>query len=248
MAIRYDKQLQSEIRRTVANFNRKISRLETQGRELIPDRVYTRDLKDQYSSRYELKRKLKELRRFSQRGVEEVIKNEQGVRFTKWSLDNLKREIRRANYNLNREARELQKRITPLTITRKSAYNALMARSKVINKDLSKITSQQLRVIEKNINRVLDYDKKAEQFQENLFQILFSEAGMSGVDELVIDDIQSELAKLSPQDLVKLSREDPNIQAILDYSPTKGNIISSSRMQDILVAIQGNLSNILANY
>lgn len=241
-------QLQSEIRRTVANFNRKVSRLEKQGKELIPDRVYTKDLRDQYQSRYELKRKLKELQRFSQRGVEEVIKNEQGVRFSKWSLDNLKREIRRANYRLNREARELQKRITPLTITRKSAYNALMARSRVINKDLSTITSQQLRIIEKNINRVLDYDKKAEQFQENLFQILFSEAGMSGVDEFVIDDIQSQLSKLSPQDLVKLSREDPNIQAILDYSPTKGNIISSSRMQDILVAIQGNLPNILANY
>lgn len=248
MAIRYDMQLQSEIRRTVANFNRKVSRLEKQGKELIPDRVYTKDLRDQYQSRYELKRKLKELQRFSQRGVEEVIKNEQGVRFSKWSLDNLKREIRRANYRLNREARELQKRITPLTITRKSAYNALMARSRVINKDLSSITSQQLRIIEKNINRVLDYDKKAEQFQENLFQILFSEAGMSGVDEFVIDDIQSQLSKLSPQDLVKLSREDPNIQAILDYSPTKGNIISSSRMQDILVAIQGNLPNILANY
>lgn len=248
MAIRYDKQLNSEIRRTVANFNRKVSRLESQQRELIPNKVYTADLKEQYTSRRELKRKLAELQRFSERGVEEVITTEAGLRMSKWDIDNLKREIRRSNYRLNREMRRLEKQITPLTITRKAAYNTLKKRSEVINRDIFKINKSQLKTLKANVARTLDYDHKSEQFYTNFFQMLFSEAGFSGVSQEVLDNIYNKLSRLTPDQLLKLAREDGAMQAIIDYSPTKGNAMSASRMRDILTSINDRLPQILGSF
>lgn len=244
--IRYDKQLNSELRRTVANFNAKVRRLEKQERELIPDRITVRELRDSFSKRYELKRKLKELQRFSQRGVENVVETEKGLRFTKWELDNLKREIRRANYVGNREARRLEEKITPLTITRRGAYNSLKSRLKVINKPISSVTRSELNKIQANINRILDYDMKTEQFQENFFQILYAEAGMSGTPDSILLSIQEKLGNLKADELLKFTKESPELQAIVDYSPTKGNIISQSRMRDILTSLNDKLPMILS--
>lgn len=244
--IKYDRQLNSEIRRTVANFNAKVRRLEKQERELIPNTTSVEELKNAYTKRYELKRKLRELQRFSERGVEDVVQAEKGLRFTKWELDNLKREIRRANYVGNREARRLEEKITPLTITRKSAYNSLKAKLKVINKPLSTASKSELNRIQANINRLLDYDLKTEQFQANFFKILYAEAGVSGTPDYVLSGIQDQLSKLSADDLLKLTKESPEIQAIVDYSPTKGNIISQSRMRDILSSLNEKLPAILS--
>ena len=237
MAIRYDKQLNADIRRTVSNFNRKVSRLEKQGRELIPDKISTQELKNQFTSRYELKRKLKELQRFSTKGAEDILKNQKGIEFTNWSYDNLKREIRRAKYVAGRETRELKKEITPLTITRKSAYNNALSRLKILNRDISGLTKSELNKVTANINRILDYDNKAEQFQANFTDMIFSEYGVSNAPDYVVSGLTDFFGKLKPEQLVKLHKFSPEIQAITDYSPTKGNTVSVNRMGDILKSL-----------
>lgn len=237
MAIRYDKQLNADIRRTVSNFNRKVARLEQQERALIPEKITTEELKSQFTSRYELKRELKKLQRFSTKGAEEIIKNQAGTEFTKWSFNNLKREIRRSKYVEGRNNKELEKGITPLTITRRSAYNNSLSRLKLLNVDLDTITKGDLNKLNANINRILDYDNKAEQFHENFSQMLFSEYGVSGAPEYVISGLSDFISKLTPDQLVKLHKISPEIQAITDYSPTKGNVMSASRMRDILKSL-----------
>lgn len=248
MAIRYDQEFNQSIQRVVSNFNRKIARLEKQGKELLPDRVYVKDLKSEYDKRYELKRKLKELQRFSNKGVEEVIRTEGGVRTTKYALDNLKRDIRRSQYRLTREAIRLQRKITPLDITRRGSLNLVESRKKLLSRDVKKLSPSQFKTVEANVARVLDYDKRTEQFQANYFQILFSDATYSGVSQKTIDNIIAQLSTLSPEQLLQLSKENPHIRAILDYSPTEGNYISQKRMNDILKTIEAELPQILEEF
>ena len=66
VAIRYDKKINQEINRTIKNFNQKIARLEKEQRDLIlPDKITKKALKESVYTRTELKRKLKELQRYS---------------------------------------------------------------------------------------------------------------------------------------------------------------------------------------
>lgn len=248
MGIRYDQKLNEDIRRVVSNFNAKIARLEKQGKELIPDRVYVSQLKAEYDKRYELKRKLKELQRFSRRGVEEVIKTEGGVKTTKYALDNLKRDIRRSNYRLSREITRLERKITPLDITRRGALNLARSRKDLLSRNIAKLNKRQLESIKANVNRVLDYDKRTEQFQANFFQVIFSEAAYSGVSQDILDSIQNTLAGLTAEQLLQLSKENPHIKALLDYSPTEGTYVSEQRMRDILTTIEAELPMILQEF
>ena len=248
MAISYDRQFNEYIQRVVNNFNRKVDRLEKQGKELLPDKVYVADLKSQYDKRYELKRKLRELQRFSTQGVEEVIKTEGGIKTTKYALENAKREIRRAKYVTTRDIKRLERKSTPLTITRNGALNLAKARREILSRDVTKVTKRQLESMLSNVNRILDYDKKSEEYQQNFFQVLFSEASYSGVSQDVLDSIQDNLSTLTPNELVKLAKENGNIKAIMDYSPTEGTYISQQRMREILEALNEQIPQIIREF
>ena len=100
MAIRYDKKLNQEINRTIRNFNQKIARLEKQERDLLlPTKINKKSLKQSVTNRNELKRKLKELQRYSKRGVEETITTKGGVTLSKYELQNIKRENQNHEYS-----------------------------------------------------------------------------------------------------------------------------------------------------
>lgn len=248
MAIRYDQNLNKEIQRVVSNFNKKVARLEKQGRDLLPEKIYVADLKAEYDKRYELKRKLKELQRFSTRGIEEVIETEGGVRTTKYALDNAKRELRRAKYRESIFIKKEEKKSTPLTITRNGSINLAKDTLELLSKNINQLTPKEYETMMKNVSRILDYDHRGEIFQENFFQILFSEASYSGVKQSTLDNIKSTLSKLTPHQLAELWKVNPNIKAITDYSPTEGNTITKKRMREILEELEEDLPQIIEEY
>ena len=67
-----------------------------------------KDLKDNYFNRTDLRRKLKELKRYSNRGIEETITTSGGVTMSKYELKNIQIESRRIKANLTREIKKLQ--------------------------------------------------------------------------------------------------------------------------------------------
>lgn len=246
--IRYDKQLNADIRRTVANFNAKVKRLEQAGVELIPDKISTRELKDLYTKRYELKRKLKELQRFSERGVEEVIKTEGGVYMTKYALDNLKREVRRSQYRLTREATRIESQMGSYDLARRGALNLALTRKKLLSKDLTKVSKKEIEIIKTNINRILDYDNQSAIFQKNLIQMLISEGTFYGVPQDIIDELEKQLLSLTPEQLFRIFNENPRLRAITDYYPNEGGTIESNRLSDILKELNEMLPQIIAEF
>ena len=78
--------------------------------------------------------------------------------------------------------------------------------------------------------------------------MLFSEASYSGVSQDVLDSIQDNLSTLTPNELVKLAKENGNIKAIMDYSPTEGTYISQQRMREILEALNEQIPQIIREF
>ena len=270
MAIRYDKKLNQEINRTIKNFNQKIARLEKQERELLPSKITKKDLKNGVYTRTELRRKLKELQRFSTRGAEDIIETSGGARLTRYSYQNIKRENKRIKQNITREINRLRvekPKIFGKTQTSTFSemgdtdYLNLIARRKALEKDINKLSRDELerftKLIEKT-GRNQQYMNSI--FKENYFDMLTDLAYYFDYDNDKLNMLKQKLMNLKANDFLKLFKEDKSIKAILDYYPiVTSNFDFNSGMyvnrmdyqEDVLNlydALYDNLDDILKDY
>lgn len=270
MAIRYDKKLNQEINRTIKNFNQKIARLEKQERELLPSKITKKDLKSSVYTRTELRRKLKELQRFSTRGAEDVITTSGGVKLTKYELNEIKRENARVKRNITREINRLKVEKPKIFGKEQSStfsqmgdteFLNLVARRKALEKDISKLSKEEY----ERFKKLVDKTGKSQQymnsvFKENYFEMLTDLAYYYGYDNKKLDEMKKKIMKLKPNDFLRLFKEDKSIRAILDYYPivtsnfdfTSGMYVNRMDYQEDVLnlydALYDNLDDILKDY
>ena len=257
MAIRYDKKLNQEINRTIKNFNQKIARLEKQDRELLPSKITKKDLKSDVYTRAELYRKLKELQRFSNRGAEDIIATGGGVRLTKYDYQNIKRENARIKRNITREINRL--RVNKPKIFGKTQtstfsemgdhdYLNLVARRKALEKDINKLSRDELerfiKLIEKT-GRNQQYMNSI--FKQNYFDMLTDLAYYFDYDNDKLNLLKQKLMKLKPNDFLKLFKDDKSIRAILDYYPIVTNSFNAINPDDIKEDVVNLYDNLIDN-
>ena len=257
MAIRYDKKLNQEINRTIKNFNQKIARLEKQDRELLPSRITKKDLKSGVYTRTELRRKLKELQRFSRRGAEDIIETSGGVRLTQYNYQNIKRENARIKRNITREINRL--RVNKPKIFGKTQtstfsemgdhdYLNLVARRKALEKDINKLSRDELerftKLIEKT-GRNQQYMNSI--FKQNYFDMLTDLAYYFDYDNDKLNILKQKLMNLKPNDFLKLFKEDKSIRAILDYYPIVTNSFNAINPDDIKEDVINLYDNLIDN-
>lgn len=243
MAIRYDKKLNTEINRIIRNFNQKISRLEKQERELLPTKITKKELKSSVTTRNELYRKLKELQRFSKRGAEDIITTRGGVKITKYELSNLKRRTATVRRNITREINRMainkpkifgKEQASTFSEMGDTEYLNLLARRKVANKNIDKLTKDEF-------ERFLTFiDKSAKKqaymnniFKENYFKMLTDMAYYFNYDNDKLNKLKDKLMDLSPNNFLRLFKEDKAIRAILDYYPVITNTFNAIDPDDI---------------
>ena len=265
MAIRYDKKLNQEINRTIKNFNQKIARLEKQERELLPNKITKKELKESAYTRTDLQRKLKELQRFSVRGAEDVITTSGGVRLTKYELNEIKRENARVKRNITREINRLKtdkpkifgkKQTSTFSEMGDTDYLNLVARRKALEKDINKLSREEF----ERFTKLVEKTGKNQQymnsiFKENYFEMLTDLAYYFDYDTNKLNLLRQKLMNLKPNDFLKLFKEDKSVRAILDYYPvvTKNfNAINPDDIKEDVVnlydSLIDNIDDIIKDY
>lgn len=252
--IRYDKKLNQEINRTIKNFNQKIARLEKENRQMLPSKITKRQLKENVYTRTELNRKLKELQRFSRRGVEEVITTSGGVNLTIYELDKIKRENARIKRNISREINRLKTskpKIFGKTTTSTYSemgdtdYLNLIARRKALDKNIQKLSREEFERFSKLVERTGRSQQYMNTiFKENYFDMLTKTAYYFDYDNAKLEKLRNKLMQLKPNDFLKLFKEDKSIRAILDYYPVvtnNFNAINPDDIKDDVVMLYDNL-------
>ena len=257
MAIRYDKKLNQEINRTIKNFNQKIARLEKQNRELLPSKITKKDLKNSVYTRTELRRKLKELQRFGKRGAEDIIETSGGARLTTYNYQNIKRENTRIKQNLTREINRLRlekPKIFGKTQTSTFSemgdtdYLNLVARRKALEKDINKLSRDEL----ERFTKLIEKTGKNQQymnsiFKQNYFEMLTDLAYYFDYDNDKLNILKQKLMNLKPNDFLKLFKEDKSIRAILDYYPIVTNSFNAINPDDIKEDVINLYDNLINN-
>lgn len=101
-----------ELNRVVSNFNNKVRYWDKKGQQTLPELQRVRDIRENIQSRQDYNRVLNSLKRFSNRGAEEVVSNKHGVEVTKWHL----KEYSIARATRNRATNKRKKELDNLEI------------------------------------------------------------------------------------------------------------------------------------
>ena len=225
--IRYDKKINQEINRTIKNFNQKIERLDKLNKELLPEKITKKQLKASVKDRTELRRKLKELQRFGQRGIEEVVTTEGGVQTTKYEIQNLKKESARIKQKITREINTLKVE-KPRVFGKQQArtfaemgdeyYLNLIARRQALDKEISKLSKEEFRRYSELLERTNENIRKTnEKFKSNYWEMLTDLAYLYGYDTNKLKELENKIMGLRTDKFLKLFREDKSIKAIVEY-------------------------------
>lgn len=265
MAIRYDKALSREIARTVRNFNQKVYRLEKIRKELVPERVSVKALKEEFTSRADLKRRLRELRGFSTRGAEEIIKTSGGVTTTRYEFELTKERARVAKARLSRQITELGK-IRPTVYGKKQSHkfaemgseeiSNLQARRKSLEKDVRKLRPEQYRAYQKRLKAEFSSwnSRRGSIFFESYMEILDKAAYAAGVPQEQVDYIKNILRKQTLWQFGALMAGEAAFKTILDkykLSKIEAGVLSTDDEQELRDAFQElyeNLDEIVEQY
>lgn len=265
MAIRYDKKINKEINRVIKNFNQKIARLERQGKELLPSKITKKELKESVYNRNELKRKLNELKRFSNRNAENIIETSKGLKITAYELSNLKRENARIKRNITREINRLISskpkvfgKIQSSTFSEMGDIDFLnlKARRKALEKDILKLNKQEFERFKKLVEKTGRNQQYMNSiFKENYFQMLTDLGYYFDYDNEKLVVLKDKLMRLKPNDFLKLFKEDKSIRAILDYYPIVTNSFDAINPEDVqddvrvlYDALLDNIDDIIKEY
>lgn len=269
MAIRYDKELNKEINKTIKNFNQKITRLQKLENDLIlPSKITKAELKESVYTRQELKRKLNQLRSYSIRGSEKTVTTEGGVNLSLYELRNIQKESRRIKANLTREINKLE--ITSPTVfgKKQATTYAQMGDQYYLNLKARRVALEKGRITKLNPNQFKQFVNLIERtnknrtyynniFKDNYLKMLTDMGYYYGYDNKKLQELQDKLAELNSNEFLKLFREEKSIQAILDYypnivvKPNSFNIKPEDIKEDVTNlydALIDNIDNILADY
>lgn len=101
--IRWKQSDNDDLRKAVKNFNAKITRLEKkfpEQKNALPERMSVKQIKELVTSRKDLERELRSLRRFTKPGAEELVdipESDYNLKITKWQKDEMLSRLNRIN-------------------------------------------------------------------------------------------------------------------------------------------------------
>ena len=262
MAIRYNKQLNTSINAIVRNYNAKISRLEKVSEELyLPEKTSVRELKESAKNRQELNRMLKDLQRYSERGIEKTVRFSSGVEMSKYQSETLKRNLRIAKAKATRQLNSFTS--TPIKVfgvpqntphEYDEAYINLKAQREKLDKDISKLNKRELERLEANINDLLESYEMEDQYKNNWIDMIDKLGYYGEMDKSKVELIKERIKNISPSNFTKLYRNEKSIKALQelykDIIRNKGNVDDElvSEIDDVMSNFYSNLDIILKDY
>lgn len=227
MAIRFTKKYNEEIVKTVRNYNAKINRLRKSNKNyVLPPKAYVKTLKLANESRTELNRALKNLRLFTQRGMEEVITTDAGFTTSKYEMTVLKKEVRQAKAILTRKIHEYEN-ITPTVFGRKQSatykqmgsamLRNLETKRESLNKDFKKIDKRQFIRMKATAINAINWKPQFKAYRGNFIKVLMQLAPLINYDKTKLKYITTVLENMTLREFNLFCDTEKVVKAIFEF-------------------------------
>lgn len=225
--INYDKQFNAKINKVVRQFNAKVRRLQSQGIKYIPQTTSVADLKSTYFERDSLKRKLKQLERFSTKGAEEIVELQGGAKVTKWELETLKSDM---SYLKRRYTNKITSygNTVPRILGKPQAvsyakmgdarYENLKVLRKSMDKNLNSLEQAEFNKMKrKTASQMKRLNRQKYILWANYFTFLEDVAYKADIDPELLEQIKQKLIKMDIDDFIKFFETEKAFSGIIDY-------------------------------
>ena len=223
MAIHYSKEENAYLRREVANFRKKVKRLQRKGvsQGLLPTNVKVSDLKRTYTNWQDLEAKLEDMRSFTsvgklETGARGLVGTDALFKFKQKEID--------STVVLAKQRRESLRLTKGRSAIKTQSLKNLTRKIQMIDVDIKNIDFRKLQRINANALTLEAYRQKQETFYDSFYDMIFQASEYSGVNENITKEIKESLDKFSPEELSELlEKEDTISDLIVKYNVTGDN-------------------------
>lgn len=223
MAIHYTREENAYLRRQVANFQKKVKRLQRKGvsQGLLPNNIKVSDLKRTYDTWEDLEARLEQMRNFSSVGV--TRQTSKGLVGTDILFRYKQQEIDESVI-LAKQRRDSLRQTKGRSPIKTQSLRNLTRKIQKISVDLEDIDFKTLQKVNANALTLEEYSDRSETFYESFYKMLFQASEYSGANEEIIKDIKESLDKFTPEELSELLEKEDTISDLMaKYEVTKKN-------------------------
>ena len=237
MAIRYDSQLRGEIRRTVKSFNAKIRRLEAKGvsSALLPDSVSSKELREGFANRRDLRTRLQQLQEFTSAG--ETFTSEGGLVGTNKLFMYRQGEANKAVKEINKQYLRALNPNTMYPMMQGEYVNNLKSKMDYLSRDIEKMDIRQVKIFNKNLLTPEERTRRNEAFYQSYIKMVFYDGYRGAIDPATVKELTELIYKIPPEKLLELYNTNPAIRGIADkyieYKMQAGTI-TDAELQDYI--------------
>ena len=218
--IRWSDKDERELKRVVKNFNAKVRRLEAKEPYLTdkrPEKISYKDIRDNVETRQDLNRKLKEIQRFSRRGVEDIRETGSGVITTEW-------QFKEATIKQRVVTRRRRERRQNVESWRRQETESLFDKPKV--DDVSpRGFDQYIKGLEKEIRTNYDKERK-ELYRDNYITACRNELGVYA------EQIVSYVKKVPIETFIEQSLTNPFLDIDFVYTEEEKKNVSDKILEE----------------
>lgn len=248
MAIRYDSQLKSEIRKAVKSFNAKIRRLESKGvtSGLLPDTITSKELQEGFNNRKDLRNRLKQLQDFSSAGI--VEESEGGLLGTDILFEYRQGEANKAIQEINKEYEKVLNLDSRYPMMQSEYTANLKSKMDYLARDIRSMDVRQINIFNKNLLTPEKRTAMNELFFQNFNRMLFFDAYKANLPPALVASITTKLEKLPPSRVLELFNTEPAFKAVTDtYQKGKREAqdVSDEETQEQFEALDERLTEVL---
>ena len=218
MAINLSPEMNSELRKAVTSFNRKIKRLEAKGvtASLLPEKVNVRDLKRAYKDSESLNRKIRQLANFTSKGA--TITTKKGIVGTE-AMFNYREQQKQEMIRIYKQQKNVI-RANPIRYKgRTTSYlNNLTAKIKYLEKSSRRRDARALLNESRNMLTPEALVKKNSTFRANYYRTLDEFAAISpDAKRSTINSIKRKLDEIEDIDFYRVIQNNPEFDKIYNY-------------------------------
>lgn len=224
MAIKYDADLNNEIRRIVKNFNQKRNRALKRGFSYLPNKAFVSEIKTSFDNRTDLKRYLKELEKFNKLKdyALETVETLAGGRTSRYNLMYIKDNLKDTKAFFDRQIAEANELFAsdPYSIARREYLFNLEQKRRYLDINIMNLDQSGIKTFQKYTSQALNYNKSnitaykgflsgVEQVMKNL-----------GYSEKEISKLYENMGNITPAQFIKMYRKSDLIAKIYDIIPS----------------------------
>lgn len=218
MAIRFDNELNSEIERTVRNFNAKVkyNKFKTRGKGMLPQTISVKEIKAKYSdkTRRELLKQLKLYQSFGNRDALDKIKDN---RLSAWESKYFKANLKKTKEFYDNEIADLERIIgdrPEYHLKQHQRLQTLIKQREELDKNFSTLNEDQI----KGMRGYFNYAERSEIVKRQGFRLYLSQLERTmrnlGYTKAEIDNLINKFAILSENEFTEMVRQEDIIDDV----------------------------------